>query len=919
MRKAIQRFLAAVLCLTACCVSGAVVTWTGNAGDGQWFTAGNWDTGVSPGNAFSDDVIIQEGEVLYTPGGDFSPTGSLTIGASAGFTQVEGAAWPNIKGVLNVYGTLDWGTAGAIRYGDGAAVTVYAGGRIVNRETAQSTVANSVLSVDGGTVTFVKSAQWNSGDFTVRNGGVLDCAGTLRIGPTATMLLTNATANVYTFQLQAGGGMKVFHSTLTITNTMTVASGSSLLLGEGAVLNRLGNLLFSDNVVLDGGKINLDGEFQWNSNTTLSGDVVCKIMACQAAGSRLTLQSGSVTTRSSSYNGFYVAGGSVDFEYGSKAKLNLFGIDPASVYSKYFSNGSITYRAATVTEEEFSKLFTVESVDIDGIGTCASIYLTEVEEGTAQWDGMASVTEINSLSATVEGTLQDAGTSGGDVYLYYGKTYGGTIPESWEHSLYLGQAAGGQSYTATLDLQPGSVYSFGLAVVTASGEAVWAAFPQRAYLAADYVNTFLGSVGSDGSNGANWSLGIAPTASHTVFITPDVSQSDLLWSSNMTQIIAGWHQPEVSAGRSLLVTFQTTPEQPLEVTGDVVFEMGTWVHDGPSENPTHAFAMHVCGNMRIGANAQINAGNGVANAAAGKPRGYRLAGPGFVATSGSYEEGTLVCNLGASHGGEAGANGVTYGSILNPLSYGSSGNGDSAISYSGAGVIVLMVDGELVLDGDISADGFAWDAAAACQGGSAGGSVNIEAGSLTGGGAISADGGSAPTNSGSGAGGRIRCKVGTDSFTGFTGRITAFGGAGSETGWETAGAGTILLQTALDDAVSGTLRIENRDVFTGQNDVTRYTAIPSSDHSNEELNKVMVELASTARVRMTSNCVLGAVAAVNGAQMQIEKDVLVRTPSLTLDGSVYGTGLYSAAELPEFLTGDGVLEITCMQTLILFH
>nr|MCR5165462.1 hypothetical protein [Thermoguttaceae bacterium] len=52
---------ACVLVLTCGLTSvfGAEVTWTGNAGDGSWDTAGNWSTGTVP--ASGDTININSG------------------------------------------------------------------------------------------------------------------------------------------------------------------------------------------------------------------------------------------------------------------------------------------------------------------------------------------------------------------------------------------------------------------------------------------------------------------------------------------------------------------------------------------------------------------------------------------------------------------------------------------------------------------------------------------------------------------------------------------------------------------------------------------------------------------------------------------------------------------------------------------
>ncbi|MDO4858128.1 MAG: hypothetical protein Q4A17_09315 [Thermoguttaceae bacterium] len=43
---------------------GAEVTWTGNAGDGSWDTAGNWGSGSVPASGDTINIVVR---VLPTP------------------------------------------------------------------------------------------------------------------------------------------------------------------------------------------------------------------------------------------------------------------------------------------------------------------------------------------------------------------------------------------------------------------------------------------------------------------------------------------------------------------------------------------------------------------------------------------------------------------------------------------------------------------------------------------------------------------------------------------------------------------------------------------------------------------------------------------------------------------------------------
>lgn len=894
-----RKQLAVGLCAMAVSASAATVTWTGAAGDHLWWTDGNWDSGVTPGATSADDIVIPAGDVVYATAGDLNPSGTVTLGSGASFLQQTVGSWPDIHTTLNISGTWNWGSAGQIRYGNGAVINVLEGGSLIhsNMVTSSSTDTPPVINIRGGEALFQSvdgignSIEWvEGGSINVTDGGKVTFRGPAA-GVNWNLLLEDA---VY-------------------EGSLPVSSAVNLTIRGSTEVSVSGTYLYDSGDSIEGGMVSIGGEFQWNSNKTISGvDLTCGILACQTAGSVLTLKSGAITTTSAANNGFWQGGGSVDFPLGSTAVINFYGIATNAVYANYVSGGGITYCGETMSEATFAETFTVEeTTDAEG-GTYATLYLTPVAAGAASWNGYASVSNINNYQASVVGTVATAGEVAANVYLYWGETNGGTDAAAWANRDNLGTATDGAVYGATVAVEEGHVYYFGMAIVDANGLATWAVFDQSVHLAKDHVNTFLGN-STDGADAANWSLGTVPAAGDTIFITSDISTLDLVWPASMTSSVAGWYQPAGTSAREITVTFQTSLEAPLTVTGDIVFEKGRWVHAGPAVEPAYAFAMNVSGNMTVGAEADINAGNAELNIASGMARGYLDAGPGYAARV-ADEQG-----LGASHGGEAGVNGVTYGSILNPLSYGSSGHGDNDY-YAGGGVISLTVNGTLTLDGDISADGYGYNSTDSCFGASSGGSVNLIAGALAGTGTVSADGGSA-ADCGSGAGGRIRCKIRSGSWDDSTVTFSAFGGSGYAAAYSTAGAGTVLLQDAADDEkTAGTVVISNAEAVDGElsGGEPYCTVIPAAQNTAERLNHLDFALAATARVRAASSCVLGSIVAEDGASLYLNgKDV--KCASLEVAGQVCGSGLYTATDLPELLVGEGTLEVTVMPTILFIH
>ena len=123
--------------------SGAkICTWTGDAGDGKWLTAGNWDVGEVP--ASIDDVVIPEGATVeYVPGSDLTIWGSLTIKKGAKVFQSGGSAWIQIYGTIVIEdgATLDHGPSSAMNMHDGWKIYVKEGGELPWFKSTYSTAS----------------------------------------------------------------------------------------------------------------------------------------------------------------------------------------------------------------------------------------------------------------------------------------------------------------------------------------------------------------------------------------------------------------------------------------------------------------------------------------------------------------------------------------------------------------------------------------------------------------------------------------------------------------------------------------------------------------------------------------------------------------------------------------------------------
>ncbi|CAG1007228.1 hypothetical protein PHYC_03405 [Phycisphaerales bacterium] len=190
-------------------------------------------------------------------------------------------------------------------------------------------------------------------------------------------------------------------------------------------------------------------------------------------------------------------------------------------------------------------------------------------------------------------------------------------------------------------------------------------------------------------------------------------------------------------------------------------------------------------------------------------------GRGHPASAGPGEGGDgATIGAGAGHGGAGGvgsvpgvAPGGCYGSVFQPVMFGSGGGDDAdgaAFGGAGGGAIKLTVAGALTLDGAVAADGLARQGANA--GGGAGGSLWVSCAMLSGVGSFTANGGASDCCFGGGGGGG-RIAVYFDGST-FAGTFATAGGGGAQRG----AAGTVFTKPS---AGRGTIVVDNGDSVSG--------------------------------------------------------------------------------------------------------
>jgi len=139
---------------------------------------------------------------------------------------------------------------------------------------------------------------------------------------------------------------------------------------------------------------------------------------------------------------------------------------------------------------------------------------------------------------------------------------------------------------------------------------------------------------------------------------------------------------------------------------------------------------------------------------------------------------------GGSYGGLGGRNyeasgfGQPYGSAEQPIDFGSGGsNSSSDKGGGGGGKLRLIINNNLSLDGEISANGSNGKFTIPTTSGGSGGSVYITTNLLTGTGVIRANGGESRLGGAGGSGGRVAVYGERSSFSG---QIEAKGGQNSD-------------------------------------------------------------------------------------------------------------------------------------------
>ncbi len=679
-----------------------------------------------------------------------------------------------------------------------------------------------------------------------------------------------------------------------------------------------GNLnLVEWNVSVDGAALAVSGEInQTAARTIRNGTLSATVFV--GSGNAIEVRGSDITaTTTDRWNavprGFYATAPFFNFHSGA----------PCSYTYTYDPSGD-----APDANDEFAALFTQGRILVDGaVLTDASrvVITTNTTDHTmtatllasavtASFEDAASAV-VNGLSATLSVMVEVGG--GHALYALVGDD-----PANLTTTLVAAEAADATTYSFAATGTEGALtyYQFRLGD---GADAIYDSLAPQSFFATANGNVWLGTVSALASVPANWSKGVVPGASDAVYVVKEKAQHDLEWNV-ADATVAAWKQiGDVS------VTFQCTPSNLLSIAGNATLDGGTWTHTGPAANPSTMINVAIGGDLTVGADASIQAGRG-SDSSSSRSRGFaRGNGPGYKR------------DAGGSYAGDGGhpsntVSFVSYGSILDPLSYGSGAWGDSEL-YAGGGIIKLAVGGTLTVNGLVCSRGFGWplDQENTIGGAGSGGSINITAGALAGTGSIDANGGNNGLL-GPGSGGRVKVALtgANVTFADFSGTISAYGGSMQDAGQAVlhdispAAAGTVCLVAPGAKPivlVDNVWRYGNSAaawrVAEAADAVPSATHLPAMQDTDRSLVQTQWQLAGNGAIRLTANARIDSlsIASTNGTQCVYTDGRTLSAKELIVGNTRKSTGTYRASDLPGIIMGSGSIVVEGHHTVVILR
>lgn len=244
----------------------ATVTWTGGAGDGNWQTNGNWDTGAAP--VATNDVVFNSGSISVTAGltGNAYTVNSLTItenytgsiGSGATALTLTAATTLKCSGRGSYYkfafnsttARIDTATGVTVYLSSGTFATVYHSGKggELKAESAVVTAyrgTSNAITLTADAATAFTTLHTAGKVFTSRNIATF-------VGKGGSLLATAATAAITTSATLVKGDVFNHNSSGTIT-LLDIGPGAAFPLA-----NATKDFTITDTNLWQGGMLNLN-------------------------------------------------------------------------------------------------------------------------------------------------------------------------------------------------------------------------------------------------------------------------------------------------------------------------------------------------------------------------------------------------------------------------------------------------------------------------------------------------------------------------------------------------------------------------------------------------------------------------------------------------------------------------------------
>ena len=299
--KTLLVVLAMVLAGMRC--ANAQTVWTGNAGDGNWNTAGNWSPATVPGSGVTAQFnssasvnlasAVTVGQLIINNSGT-----NVTLVASAAYSLIIAGATATNNLQVNTGTTLSLSTNLTLTYATtlsqagliAGTLNVNTGGTfITNVLTSNGVSVTGAISNNGGTVTgSAASLTFAAGSFynlTV-NGGAIPTA---TYTTTSTIYVTGVTSTALTFpQINFGNitwncpnqsgaiGVPIYtteNTTYTIANITEISSGTGWLGISTSTITAGMTVTVTGNVDVQGGNFYFDPNGTQTTTINVGGDI----------------------------------------------------------------------------------------------------------------------------------------------------------------------------------------------------------------------------------------------------------------------------------------------------------------------------------------------------------------------------------------------------------------------------------------------------------------------------------------------------------------------------------------------------------------------------------------------------------------------------------------------------------------------